>query len=102
MLLVLVLRYHDADPLPAEVERDGAAELGRGAGEEHLRRALGDLPQDHRRRERVAVDEAHTQARVLRHEQRAPAVQRLVLHTHTAQLDDKPDNLPACIMSFRD
>jgi hypothetical protein len=28
--------YHDADSLPAEVEHNGATELGGGAGQEHL------------------------------------------------------------------
>jgi hypothetical protein len=71
--------YQDPDLLPAEVERDGPAELGGGAGEEHLPDVAGDLVQDHRRRQRVAVHDPHPQVRVLAHEQRAATVERLVL-----------------------
>jgi hypothetical protein len=77
--------YHDADFLPAEVEGDGAAELGRGAGHEHLGGALRDLVEDHRRRQRVAVDDAHPEPRVLVHEQRPATVQRLILHARNAR-----------------
>lgn len=52
-------RYQDSDLLPAEVERDGPAELGGGAGQEHLLDIARDLVQDHGRRQRVAVHHPH-------------------------------------------
>ena len=35
--------YQDPDPLPAEVQRDGPAELGGGAGQEPLPHVAGAL-----------------------------------------------------------
>nr|ACN35049.1 unknown [Zea mays] len=72
-------QHQDPDPLPAEVQRDGPAELGRGAGEEHLPHAAGDLVEDHGSRQGVAVHHPHPQVRVLVHEKCAAAVESLVL-----------------------
>lgn len=71
--------YHDSDLFPAEVEGDGSAELGGGAGEEHVLGVAGDLVQDHGGRQGVAVHHPHPQLRVLVHEQGAASVQRLIL-----------------------
>jgi hypothetical protein len=40
---IMCSAYQDSDLLPAEVERDGPAELGGGAGQEHLPHVAGDL-----------------------------------------------------------
>jgi hypothetical protein len=77
---ILIWVYQDSDLLPAEVESDGSAELRRGAGEEHLLHVARDLVQDHGSRERVAVHHPHPQVGVFADEQRAAAIQRLVLN----------------------
>ena len=73
------LTYQHFHSLAGEVQRDGAAQLGGGAREEHLLHARLELVHHHRGGERVAVADAHLELRVALHKEEATAVQGLVL-----------------------
>ena len=79
--------HHDPHAPGAEVQRDGAAELRRGARQEDLLDVRRDLLQDGRRGERVPVHHPYPQVGVLVHEQLTAAVQGFVF-VQRAEADD--------------